>query len=273
MLSPVGFADGKTHWIPAPCGKCIACRVNRSEEWAGRIQCEYENACEQGLQSYFVTLTYNDYNLPENSSLKPKDLQDFLKRLRSRVGAFRYFACGEYGGKNGRPHYHLCVFISSSYTQFLSHLQSTWMFGFVDCKLMHRNSPKYISKYLVKVDSRDFVDKVQPFFRASLDFGKYKNRVNECISDIRRKADVDQPATYRDILNVRHPYPRRVVSKSFSDKEKEDNYFKGYFDDRLQELYRKSGSSLSFEKWRIAYIKDQEENQELYYFKKQFFKK
>ena len=36
---------------------------------------------------------------------------DFIKRLRARVGApIRYFACGEYGDKFSRPHYHVIFF-------------------------------------------------------------------------------------------------------------------------------------------------------------------
>lgn len=58
----------------------------------------------------FVTLTYNDSELPENGSLDKTHLQKFFKRLRHHKGTFRYFACGEYGEETQRAHYHACIF-------------------------------------------------------------------------------------------------------------------------------------------------------------------
>lgn len=57
----------------------------------------------------FVTWTYAD--LPPSGSLCKRDLCLGLKRLRKAVPrTLRYFACGEYGEDNGRPHYHGIVF-------------------------------------------------------------------------------------------------------------------------------------------------------------------
>lgn len=57
----------------------------------------------------FITLTYDEEHNPK--TLVPKDLQDFWKRLRKYSGLkLRYFACGEYGSKTMRPHYHAIVF-------------------------------------------------------------------------------------------------------------------------------------------------------------------
>ena len=61
-------------------------------------------------ENCFLTLTYDEKNLPENLSLRHRDIQLFLKRLRKKVGEIRYYMCGEYGGINGRPHYHMCLF-------------------------------------------------------------------------------------------------------------------------------------------------------------------
>jgi hypothetical protein len=63
----------------------------------------------------FITLTYSDEHLPEDGSLNPEHLTRFWKRLRKNESAdkkdwIRYFACGEYGEKRGRPHYHAMVF-------------------------------------------------------------------------------------------------------------------------------------------------------------------
>lgn len=60
----------------------------------------------------FITLTYNNENLPKDGSISKKALQNFFKRYRKRFpkNTIRYFACGEYGDLNGRPHYHAILF-------------------------------------------------------------------------------------------------------------------------------------------------------------------
>lgn len=59
-------------------------------------------------RNVFLTLTYDEEHCP--SELEPKVLQRFWKRARKRFGKFRYFACGEYGSKTLRPHYHALCF-------------------------------------------------------------------------------------------------------------------------------------------------------------------
>lgn len=63
-------------------------------------------------ENSFVTLTYNEDNLPHGSSLEPKDAQDWLKRFRKRIAPVRvrYYLVGEYGDETQRPHYHAALF-------------------------------------------------------------------------------------------------------------------------------------------------------------------
>lgn len=62
-------------------------------------------------RSCFVTLTYSNEFLPPGGSLVKRDLQLFMKRLRKEHGeGIRFYACGEYGEKNMRPHYHVLLF-------------------------------------------------------------------------------------------------------------------------------------------------------------------
>lgn len=90
-----------------PCGKCEGCRVDKASDWATRCYLESQNH----TKSCFLTLTYSNDNLPEKRSLKKADLQKFWKRLRKQTGAkILYLACGEYGPKTLRPHYHAAVF-------------------------------------------------------------------------------------------------------------------------------------------------------------------
>ena len=90
--------------IQVPCGQCIGCRLEYARVWATR--CWHESLMHD--QSYFVTLTYDDDHL-KTFSLVPEDLTNFFKRLRN-YKKIRYYACGEYGDKNGRPHYHAIIF-------------------------------------------------------------------------------------------------------------------------------------------------------------------
>ena len=78
-----------------------------------------ENEC------WFITLTYNDENLPWHTyvdqetgeytrgySLNKRDLQLFWKRVRKHYKGKKmlYLNAGEYGSQTGRPHYHAIVF-------------------------------------------------------------------------------------------------------------------------------------------------------------------
>lgn len=85
---PVYSAQGQQNFqngfdgteLKIPCGRCIGCRLNRSQGWAVRITHEaslYDRNC-------FITLTYDEKHLPQDGSLVKKHFQDFMKRLRKR---------------------------------------------------------------------------------------------------------------------------------------------------------------------------------------------
>lgn len=94
--------DGST--VIVPCGRCRGCRARRAQEWT--IRCQHE-ASLNGDNNAFITLTYDDDHLPRDYSVKKRDFQLFMKRLRNRYGSkIRFFACGEYGENTLRPHYH-----------------------------------------------------------------------------------------------------------------------------------------------------------------------
>lgn len=100
--------NGKTSYFP--CGRCMSCRINRTSTWTLRLL--YENYVHP--EAVFLTLTYNEENLPQDNSLHKEHLQNFWKGLRQDLSSvnrkIKYFACGEYGDKNNRPHYHSIVF-------------------------------------------------------------------------------------------------------------------------------------------------------------------
>jgi len=92
--------------LELPCGQCISCRLAKTREWA--IRCVHEAQTHE--KNSFITLTYNEDNLPENNSVDVKHWQVFAAKLRRQMGPFRFLHCGEYGDENNRPHYHACLF-------------------------------------------------------------------------------------------------------------------------------------------------------------------
>ena len=46
--------------VTVPCGQCIGCRLERSKMWA--VRCMHESQLHD--KNCFLTLTYNDENLP-----------------------------------------------------------------------------------------------------------------------------------------------------------------------------------------------------------------
>lgn len=92
--------------VPFRCGQCMECRLAYSREWAIRIS--NEARCHE--KSSFITLTYDQQNLPRHGQLVKSDLQKFFKRLRKAGYRFRYVAAGEYGDTSRRPHFHTCLF-------------------------------------------------------------------------------------------------------------------------------------------------------------------
>lgn len=96
----------ETQTVTVCCGRCIGCRLDSSRQWAVRIMHE----AQLHDQNCFITLTYDEEHLPPNQTLVLRDWQLFAKRLRKQKGPFRYFHCGEYGSRHGRPHYHAILF-------------------------------------------------------------------------------------------------------------------------------------------------------------------
>lgn len=150
MLCSKPFRQGGLEY---GCGQCMPCRISRRRLWATRIQ--LEALCHD--RSSFVTLTYSPEHLPSDDSLQPSDLQLFIKRLRRALEPrrIRFFAVGEYGERNSRPHYHLALFGVDRDDEAILH--STWAKGFVDVGDIQQESASYIAGYVTKklTDSSD----------------------------------------------------------------------------------------------------------------------
>ena len=120
---------------------------------------------EASLHDYnlFITLTYNDKNLPKDRSLNLSHFQSFIKRLRTKFGnGIRFYHCGEYGPKTLRPHYHAIIFNlylpdlilysnENNQPMFTSKiLDERWELG--ECKISWVNitTARYVAGYIQK---------------------------------------------------------------------------------------------------------------------------
>lgn len=141
-----GDRDLAVAGIPFPCGQCLPCRINKRRLWTHRLMLEsYQHA-----ESIFVTLTYAEEYLPENASLDKKALRDFLKRLRyfCEPRKIRYYACGEYGSKTYRPHYHAIIFgLGLSDGELVA---KAWPFGRVHVGECNVHTVQYVAGYVTK---------------------------------------------------------------------------------------------------------------------------
>lgn len=138
--------------LMVPCGRCIACRLNKARAWSIRIMHEVKSA----KHSCFVTLTYDDEHLPKNKSLVVADCQKFLKRLRKNTKLkIRYFLGGEYGEKENRPHYHVILFGLTK--EFRTEIERSWGLGFVSVADVTDERALYVAKYTTKKLSGDLL--------------------------------------------------------------------------------------------------------------------
>ena len=229
-----------------PCGRCIACRINKQQEWSVRMLYELEVA----KKAVFATFTYSNEFLPADLSLRPDDLMLFWKRLRKRLDRkIKYFACGEYGGRFGRPHYHAIIFgMDILDDDDMASLRASWPFGFVHCGTATVQSMKYVAKYIFKKYGGDrevseYDGRVTPFQRVSKGIGltfalKEGDKIKQRLFVSVNGAKVPVPRYFRSKLGiVKEDY--KDVIKSMYDKdllfyEKKNLYGK----DRIMYMYR-----------------------------------
>ena len=159
--------DGPAGGVPAPCGQCLPCRVNRRREWTARLI--LENLCHE--KSVFVTLTYDESSLPSDGQLKKDHYKNFMKRLRKAIQPvpLRFYLVGEYGTSTLRPHYHAIIFGLGPEDSSL--IEKAWSMGFVQCGDATPQSAQYVAGYVVEKLNTDQIpeleDKEQPFARMS----------------------------------------------------------------------------------------------------------
>lgn len=141
------------------CGQCVGCRLERSRQWAVRLM--HELSLHE--HSMFVTYTYSDDKLPANGSLRYRDFQLYLKRVRNSGRKVRFFCAGEYGEETSRPHYHAIMFgfrhqdlvpirknESGQWLYSSKESDSLWTHGHTTIGEVTFESCAYVARYIMK---------------------------------------------------------------------------------------------------------------------------
>lgn len=155
---PFPFAKG----FNLPCGQCQGCRLNRTRQWA--VRCMHEAQMHE--ENCFITLTFDHWSIVnrDSASVDVKDFQNFMKRLRKlSKKKIRFFHCGEYGDKFGRPHYHSIIFGYDfpdkvhfkndplGHKHYISDtLTKLWPYGYHDIGSVTFDSASYVARYALK---------------------------------------------------------------------------------------------------------------------------
>lgn len=174
--------------IMVPCNKCLGCKKDRAKRWCQRMvhESRLPRYQKHGYGCCFITLTYDDKHLPwskkkdgsnDMPTLQKDHVQKFLKRLRYFTGKkIRYYACGEYGTIDERPHYHLILFgedftsdkeilpvhynvearkymiIGEDRLLYRSEkLKKSWKYGHHSITSFSSATAMYVAKYLIKI--------------------------------------------------------------------------------------------------------------------------
>lgn len=221
-----GLLPGESSRLMVPCGRCIACRINKTREWQCRLIMESIMCHDMA----FVTFTYDNQHLPDDQGLHKDDVQRFMKRLRkdlSKGRKVRYFCSGEYGDKFGRPHYHMILFgIHPILDKQL--LYDNWKQGSIFVGSVTPQSCRYVSKYMQKKLTGEkseafYGGRQSPFSLASQGLGmsfveKYKDvlREDKCFSFDGKKYPL--PRMAKDRLFTR--YERYLLSLDMQEHKK-----------------------------------------------------
>lgn len=251
---PFSIVDPETErYFAVPCGKCVACKIQRAKEWAVRLMHEsdfHKKKC-------FLTLTYADEAFKEGRApeyLSKKTLIDFMKRLRNCYPAktIKYYATGEYGEKNGRPHYHMILFGSYEPEEFY---QDIWGLGNVYVGEVTYDSCRYVADYIQKkLYGDDYLKKIgkdtkQPFSIMSKKIGydyavKNKDQINFMDNITIYGEPVGIPRYYQKVID----YDPEKLRKKAVEREIEQ-----------REMYQKKGYNKQLMEIRLAQRKKQRE--------------
>lgn len=240
--------------VPVPCGRCPNCKLRRVNSWVFRLLQEDKVS----TSGHFITLTYDTRHVPISPNgfmtLQKQDFQKFMKRLRKQcpTAKLKYYACGEYGSSNNRPHYHAIVFNCPDENMYVN----AWELGSIHIGKVSGDSIAYTMKYIDKQKGKKLHarDDRQPEFPL-MSKGLGANYLSEQMINY-HKADISRLyATKQGGHQI--ALPRYYRNKIYSEEDQKNQVF--LIQEQIQKQEQKELSefyslgypdSYTFEAWK-----------------------
>lgn len=206
--------------VKVPCGKCAFCLTNERSSWMFRIHHEMKSQSNPG---WFLTLTYSEKfvkRVGDRLSLRFRDVQLFIKKVRKAKYYVKYICVGEYGAITQRPHYHLLLWTDCP----VDKIENFWKMGSVHTGRLSMGSAMYVLKYIIqpKQKSVDGIERTRGQFSKGIGIGYLTCAVYEWHTAVYESPEwfsyiegkkVALPKYYKDKIFTK--YQRRVyASKS-----------------------------------------------------------
>lgn len=142
-----------------PCSKCAFCLQNKRSQWMFRIYYEMHH---QQYPGWFLTLTYDERHVRRTASgrlsLRFKDVQLFLKKLRKAKYYAKYICVGEYGSETHRPHYHMLLWTDCDpmgFEKFWTSSTDGSRMGSIHVGRLTMASAMYTLKYIIQPKQKE----------------------------------------------------------------------------------------------------------------------
>lgn len=237
--------------IPVPCGKCPQCMKRRVSAWSFRLMHEEKHA----MSAHFLTLTYSTNHVPITRNgfmtLDKTDVQRWMKRLRKEVALIsqvpvKYYACGEYGGRTKRPHYHVILF--NVINERI--IEKTWNIGAVHYGQVSGASVGYTLKYInkpKKIPLHRNDDRIMEFSLMSKGLGaSYVNEKTICY----HTADIFNRMCLIVEDGKKIAMPRYIKEKLYTEFQQEllKNHFKFEVPKKLEKERQQYGPDYDWDK-------------------------
>lgn len=225
--------------------------MNKRSAWVARNRNELFHSISAG----FLTLTIDDEHIKYTSSGFPtldyKELQKFFKRLRKKYGkGIKYFACGEYGSKSFRPHFHALIYNLPLLTNgkdffefYRKRIEEIWKLGIVSFSEVIEPRIGYITKYIIKTNEEKklyeeneierprllvsrgigshLIEKSNALGRHNSDYGKPFKLPRYVLEKIKR----NDKQRYYEILRKRKQYHDYLAKRELSEFPSSRDYF------------------------------------------------
>lgn len=202
--------------------KKVSDKIPKNE---GESKSEYRSRCaktkeeDNSLQGFFKRLRYYE----KQNKFISLEVSDYIRRggnpdiLKNPI---KYYACGEYGTKKRRPHYHIIVFNINN----IDNIYKAWKFGTIHVDEVNNNTIDYTLKYMLKESSiyKKGFDGLKEFSIMSHGIGEgyIQTSNNEIQRYYQKRLDINYLITDK-VFKIPMPkyYRDKILDKTLKDKQ------------------------------------------------------